>query len=76
MNQDNHRVRVDHSSAWGCKVRHARATGSSNPDYAKGRALMADAVEFMPSAERIDGRSIRLVLDDYVTAHRAFIASV
>ncbi len=39
-------------------------------------ALMADAVEFMPSAERIDGRSIRLVLDDYVTAHRAFIASV
>jgi len=39
-------------------------------------ALMADAVELMPSAERIDGRTIRLVLDDYITAHRAFIASV
>ncbi len=39
-------------------------------------ALMADAVEFMPSAERVDGRTVRFVLDDYLKAFNAFIASV
>lgn len=39
-------------------------------------ALMADAVEFMPSAERVDGRTVRFVLDDYLKAFGAFIASV
>jgi D-amino peptidase len=39
-------------------------------------ALMADAVAFMPSAERIDGRTIRFVIDDYLKAFGAFIASV
>lgn len=39
-------------------------------------ALMADAVEFMPSAERIDGRTVKFVLDDYIKAFNAFIASV
>lgn len=39
-------------------------------------SLMADAVEFMPSAERIDGRTIRFVLDDYIKAFRALRASI
>jgi len=39
-------------------------------------ALMADAVEFMPSAERVDGRTIKFVLDDYLKAFGAFRASV
>jgi len=39
-------------------------------------SLIADAVEYMPSAERIDGRTIRFVLDDYLKAFGAFRASV
>ena len=39
-------------------------------------ALMADGVENMPAAERIDGKTVRFVLDDYLTAHKAFVASV
>ena len=39
-------------------------------------AGMADAVEFMPSAERIDGKTIRFVLDDYLEAFGAFRASI
>lgn len=39
-------------------------------------SLMADAAEFMPSAERIDGRTIRFVLDDYIKAFRALRASI
>ncbi len=37
---------------------------------------MADAVEFMPSAKRIDGKTIRFVLDDYLEAFGAFRASI
>lgn len=39
-------------------------------------SLMADGVEFMPSAERIDGRTVRFVLEDYLKAFGAFRASV
>lgn len=39
-------------------------------------SLIADAVELMPSAERVDGRTIRFVLDDYLKAFGAFRASV
>jgi D-amino peptidase len=39
-------------------------------------ARMADAVEFMPSAERIDGKSIRFVQNDFVKAFRAIRASI
>jgi len=39
-------------------------------------AVMADGVEFMPTAERVDGRTIRFVLDDYLKAFGAFVASV
>jgi D-amino peptidase len=39
-------------------------------------AGMADAVEFMPSAKRIDGKTVRFVLDDYLEAFGAFRASV
>ena len=39
-------------------------------------SLMADAVEFMPSAERINGRTIRFVLDDYLKAFGAIRASI
>jgi D-amino peptidase len=39
-------------------------------------ALLADAVEFMPSAKRINGRTIGFVLDDYLKAFGAFRASV
>jgi len=39
-------------------------------------SLMADAVEFMPSAERIDGRTVRFVLDDYLKAFGAIRASI
>jgi D-amino peptidase len=39
-------------------------------------ALIADAVEFIPSAERVDGRTIRFVLDDYIKAFGAFRVSV
>lgn len=38
--------------------------------------LMADAVAFMPSAERIDGQTIRFVQDDYLKAFGAFRAAV
>lgn len=37
---------------------------------------MADGVELMPSAERVDGRTIKFALDDYVKAFNAFRASV
>ncbi|UCH36878.1 MAG: M55 family metallopeptidase [Candidatus Bathyarchaeota archaeon] len=39
-------------------------------------ALLADAVEFMPSAKRKNGRTIEFVLDDYLKAFGAFRASV
>lgn len=39
-------------------------------------SLLADAVELMPSAERVDGRTIRFVLDDYLESFRAFRVSV
>lgn len=39
-------------------------------------SLIADAVELMPSAERVDGRTIRFVLDDYLNTFGAFRASV
>ena len=39
-------------------------------------AGMADAVEFMPSAKRIDGKTIRFILDDYLEAFGAFRASI
>ncbi len=39
-------------------------------------ALMADAVAFMPSAERVDGRTIRFVQDDYLKAFGALRASI
>lgn len=39
-------------------------------------SLMADAVEFMPTAERIDGRTIKFVLDDYLKAFGATRASI
>jgi D-amino peptidase len=39
-------------------------------------ARMADAVEFMPSAERIDGKGIRFVQDDYLKAFGALRASI
>ena len=39
-------------------------------------ALMADAVEFMPSAERVDGRTIRFVQDDYLKSFGALRASI
>lgn len=39
-------------------------------------ARMADAVEFMPSAERVDGKSIRFVQDDYLKAFGALRSSI
>lgn len=39
-------------------------------------ALIADAVAFMPSAERIDGRTIRFVQYDYLRAFGALRASI
>jgi D-amino peptidase len=38
--------------------------------------LMADAVAFMPSAERMDAQTIRFVQDDYLKAFGAFRAAV
>jgi len=38
--------------------------------------IMADAVALMPSAERIDGQTVRFVQDDYLKAFGAFRASV
>lgn len=37
---------------------------------------MADAVEFMPLAERVDGRTIGFTLDDYLKAFGALRASI
>jgi D-amino peptidase len=39
-------------------------------------ASMADAVEFMPSAERINGRTIRFIQVDYLKAFGALRASI
>jgi len=39
-------------------------------------ARMADAVDFMPSAERLDGKTIRFVSDDYLEAFGALRASI
>jgi D-amino peptidase len=39
-------------------------------------ALLADAVEFMPSANRKNGRTVEFLLDDYLKAFGAFRASV
>jgi D-aminopeptidase len=39
-------------------------------------ARMADAVDFMPSAEMLDGKTIRFVLDDYLEAFGAFRALI
>lgn len=39
-------------------------------------ARMADAVEFMPSAERIDGKTVRFVQDDFLKAFGAIRASI
>jgi D-amino peptidase len=39
-------------------------------------ARMADAVEFMPSAERLDGKSVRFVQDDFIKAFGAIRASI
>ena len=38
--------------------------------------IMADAVALMPSAERVDGRTVRFALDDYLVAVGAISASV
>jgi len=37
---------------------------------------MVDAVDFMPSAERIDGRTVKFVLSDYIKAFRAVRSSI
>jgi len=39
-------------------------------------ARMADAVEFMPSAERLDGKGIRFAQDDFIGAFNALRASI
>jgi len=39
-------------------------------------SMMADAVDFMPSAERIDGRTVSFVLDDYLEVFGAIRASI
>ncbi len=39
-------------------------------------ARMGDAVEFMPSAERLDGKTVRFVQDDFVGAFNALRASI
>lgn len=39
-------------------------------------SLMADAVEFMPLVERIDGRTVAFAIDDYLKAFRALRASI
>lgn len=39
-------------------------------------AVMADAVEFMPSAERVDGRRVKFVSDDYLKVFKAVRASI
>jgi len=42
--------------------------------YANAR--MGDAVEFMPSAERLDGKTVRFVQDDFIEAFNALRASI
>ena len=39
-------------------------------------ARMANAVDFIPSAERLDGKSVRFVQDDFVKAFGAIRASI
>ena len=39
-------------------------------------ANYADAAEFMPSSERVDGKTIRIVTDDYLKAFGGFITAV
>jgi D-aminopeptidase len=39
-------------------------------------AKLADAVEFMPSAERLDGKAIRFVQGDFLEAFNALRASI
>jgi D-amino peptidase len=39
-------------------------------------SLMADAVEFLPFVERIDGRMISFISDDYLKAFGALRASI
>ncbi|MFQ6053283.1 MAG: M55 family metallopeptidase, partial [Candidatus Bathyarchaeia archaeon] len=39
-------------------------------------SLMADAVQFMPGAERVDGRTVKFVVDDYLKAFGAIRASI
>jgi D-aminopeptidase len=39
-------------------------------------ARLADAVEFMPSAERLDGKTIRFVQNDFIEAFNALRASI
>jgi D-amino peptidase len=39
-------------------------------------AKKADAASFIPSAERLDGKTIRIIHDDYVKGYHGFLASV
>jgi len=39
-------------------------------------AKKADAASFIPSAERLDGKTIRITHDDYVKAYHGFLAAV
>jgi D-amino peptidase len=45
-------------------------------DAKYANAVMADAVGFMPSSVRIDGRTVRFVQDDYLKAFGALRASI
>ncbi|MCW4048609.1 MAG: M55 family metallopeptidase [Candidatus Bathyarchaeota archaeon] len=39
-------------------------------------AKKADAASFIPSAERVDGKTIRITHDDYVKAYHGFLAAI
>ena len=39
-------------------------------------AKRADAASFIPSAERLDGKTIRITHKDYVKAYHGFLAAV
>ncbi len=39
-------------------------------------SVMADVVDFMPSAERVDGTTVKFVLNDYIKAFRAIRSSL
>lgn len=39
-------------------------------------ALRADAASFIPTAERIDGKTIKISHDDYIKAYHGFLAAV